>query len=233
MAQGAAIELGSAQQQPDDIRQCRPGDAGAIAALAFRSVWRRRNDGPALDRVVRLVFAPATMLLFALETHDLWINAARTAVVSVRPWRHRNRTTAMLVVTVLVPTAILAMAGFALSADDEMLLICLLVICLLVMAVLFPQCWRHRAIPELVAARRRLELPGHDVVEAANFLAAAPGTGMALARRLCALADEHGTTIVAEARGPARQRLYRRLGFEPVAQARGAALLVRRPVSRP
>jgi hypothetical protein len=43
------------------------------------------------------------------------------------------------------------------------------------------------------------------------------------------MADATGTTVMAEARGAARQRLYRRFGFQTVAEVGGAAIIVRQP----
>src|SRR5207249_4370478 len=118
--------------EPGGTRQCRRRDAGAVAALAFRCVRRRGHDGSTTERIVRLAIAPVTMFLFAVETHYLWINTARTAVVSVQPSRRRHRTKALVVVTLLVPAAFLVMAGFALATENE-----ILVACLFLMALLF------------------------------------------------------------------------------------------------
>ena len=99
--------------------------------------------------------------------------------------------------------------------------------CGVLMGLLLVPLRRCRRIPALEDARRNVSSSG--VMEACNLLASVPGAGLALARSLCAMADATGTTIVAEARGDARQRLYRRLGFATVAEASGAALIVRSP----
>ncbi|MEW6474331.1 MAG: hypothetical protein AB1679_18925 [Actinomycetota bacterium] len=212
-------------EQVASVRLCRPRDVAAVAALAVRCAWRRRRDAPVVERFLRLVLWPATATLLALEGRSLWMNSQRTAILSTRPSTDRTalRLMPLLLSGVVLPIAVLGAIGLAAGAENEVL-----VACLTLMVLLLDLLRRRRRVPVLAEARRNLRGPG--VVEATNLVAASPGAGVALARGLCAVADATGTTIVAEASGPARQRLYRRLGFEIVAQASGDAVLVRTPL---
>jgi hypothetical protein len=125
---------------------------------------------------------------------------------------------------VLVPLLLIRAGGAVILGQDV-----LLQVCSLTMALLLPTMWRVRGIRELLAARRRFAAVGGNALEAVNLIAGTPFAGLALARSLCRYADTTGATIVAEARGKGRQRLYWRLGFQTVAVARDAALIVRSP----
>lgn len=207
----------------EGLHRCGPRDAVAVAALAARCAWRRRKDAPFIQRILRLGIWPAGAILLALESRSLWVNADRTAMLATRPSAegHLFRVS-LLAAGVVLPTAVIAALAIPAAAQDAVLVVS--VPLMLLMLVELP---RYRRIPELQAARRKLT--GPDVVEATNLLAAAPGAGLALARALCVRADATGTTIVAEARGDARRRLYRRLGFTTVAEVSGTALIVRPP----
>jgi hypothetical protein len=211
-------------EQATSIRLCRPRDVVAVAALAARCAWRRRRDAPVLERFLRLALWPAGAALLAVEGRSLWVNRQRTAILSTRPSTHRAalRLMPLLLGGVVLPIAVLGVVAIAAGAENEVL-----VASVTLMVLLLDPLRRRRRVPALAQARRDLRGPG--IVEATNLLAASPGAGVALARALCAVADATGTTIVAECRGPARQRLYRRLGFEAVAQALGDAVLVRMP----
>ena len=207
----------------EGLHLCGPRDAIAVATLAARCAWRRRKDAPFIQRILRLVIWPAGAILLALESRSLWVNADRTAVLATRPSGEGYLfRIALLAAVVVLPTAVVAALAIPPVAQDAVL-----VVSVPLMILMLDELPRYRRIPELQAARRKLT--GPDVVEATNLLAAAPGAGLALARALCATADATGTTIVAEARGHARQRLYRGLGFTTVAEASGTALILRPP----
>jgi hypothetical protein len=206
----------------EGLHRCGPRDVVAVATLAARCAWRRRKDAPFIQRILRLGIWPAGAILLALESRSLWVNADRTAMLATRSSAegHLFRVS-LLAAGVVLPTAVIAALAIPAVAQDAVLVVSIAL--MLLMLVELP---RYRRIPELQAARRKLT--GPDVVEATNLLAAAPGAGLALARALCATADATGTTIVAKARGAARQRLYRRLGFTTVTEASGTALIVAR-----
>ena len=228
MTDATLIPTGSAERIPPDndgsIRRCGPRDAAAVAVVAMRCAWRRRRDATFTQGVLHLAMWPLGAILLALESHCLWVNPDQTAIVAARPTtgRRRLRLTLFLAGGVVLPMLIITGLAINIGADDQ-----LLVVCIALMALLVAPLRRCRRIPTLEDARRSLSGPG--VLEASNLLASAPGAGLALTRSLCAMADATGTTIVAEARGAARQRLYRRLGFTAVAEASGAALIVRSP----
>lgn len=208
----------------EGVHRCGPRDAVAVATLAARCAWRRRKDAPFIQRILRLGIWPAGAILLALESRSLWVNADRTAVLATRPTTDRYLfRIAMLAGVVLLPIVLIAALAIPTVAENAVLVVS--VALMILMLVELP---RYRRIPELQDARRNLTGPG--VVEATNLLAGSPGAGLALARALCATADATGTTIVAEARGDARQRLYRRLGFTTVAEVSGTALIVRPPL---
>lgn len=205
------------------IRLCAPRDLFAIVALAARGAWRRQGDAPLILGLVRLAIWPISAALLVFEGGSLWTNPERTAILAAHPTMSRRvRLGLILLGCVIVPMLVVVGLAIAVGAEDEVLVASLLVM------VLMLECLRHcGGVRALRVAKRNLRGPG--VVEATNLLAATPGAGVDLARHLCALADATGTTIVAEARGPARQRLYRRFGFETIAKASGAALIRRVP----
>lgn len=216
----------TAETRHEGIHRCGPRDALAVAIIAIRCAWRRRQDIPPYDLPVRLIAWPLGLMLLALEGRSAWTNPERTAVVSAFPLRGRRRLRVMLFLSagVLVPLLVIGTGAAVMLGQDVLLLVCTLT-----MALLLPTLWKVRGIHELVAARRRFAVMGNNALEAVNLIAGSPFAGLALARSLCRYADTTGTTILAEARGKGRQRLYRRLGFQTVAAARDAALIVRSP----
>jgi hypothetical protein len=210
----------------DGIHRCGPRDALAVAAIAIRCAWRRRRDIPLYDLPARLVAWPLGLMLLAVEGRSAWTNSERSAVVSAYPLRGRGRLRVMLFLSagVLVPLLLISAGGAVILGQDV-----LLVVCSLTMALLLPTLWRVRGIHDLLAARRRFAAVGGNALEGVNLIAGTPFAGLALACGLCRYADTTGTTIVAEARGKGRQRLYWRLGFQTVAEARDAAFIVRSP----
>jgi hypothetical protein len=232
-----------------EIRRAGWRDAphvGLLLARAHRRASDRHPDAlswyirPPLIRALILWIAGALMVVVA----ETWITGAPSACLAIRrsgqPWRFPANRLALLVVGVGVGAggcavleapidqalrALLPPLAVELVLDAPLLI--LIGFMLAFIAVEFVSNPLRKARERV---RRALPEPVWHVEALASF---EPGAGRALGQALAAMADAEAATLLAEADGRARVRLYRAAGFAQVAWTirpwGHAAVLVRSP----
>jgi hypothetical protein len=212
-----------------EIRRAGWRDAarvGALLARAHRRVSARHPDAlafmvrPRLARALLMWTAGVLMTVLA----ETWITGAATACLTIQragsPWRFR----ACGLGWVLVGGVVAGVVGFAVYGALRALLPPVAAELLFDVPVLTEVGFMMTfVVVELAGnplrrARGRIRRVLAGPVWHVGALASIePGAGRALGQALAAMADAHHATLVAEADGRARVRLYRAAGFTEAA----------------
>ena len=241
------IDIGVEDRTPRDdqshetvpARRARLRDARRVARVAAgaarRNVDRGRPGRHSHNRPAVQAGLWAASSVHATMMGSLWISADGDAIADVSPIsgpgtvEQRVRLlslVALIGIGLNVPLAVIGPAAVDLAA----------LLFLGLALFLAAQTRRHISSP-LWHARRQLLVSIHGpAVEVSNLASESSGAGMALLREICQYADDTETTIIADADGIARVRLYRPLGLEPVftgPEPWKPSLLIRRPHGRP
>ena len=219
--------------QQDEIRRAGWRDAaqvGLLLARAHRRASDRHPDAlswyvrPPLIRAVILWIAGALMAVVA----ETWITGAPSACLAIRrtgqPWRFPVNRLALVVVGVGVGAGVCAVLEAPVDQALRALLPRLAVELvldappLILIGFMLAFIAVELASNPLRKGRERVRHALPEPVWHVEALASLePGAGRALGQALAAMADAEAATLLAEADGRARVRLYRAAGFAQVA----------------
>ncbi len=237
----AEREVAERERLRGEIRRAglrHAAQVGWLLARAHQRASDRHPDAlawvvrPRLMRAVLLWMVGVLMTLLA----ETWIAGAPSACLTIqrvgRPWRFAARGLGCVVVGSALAIAVYgalhaALPPLAADLAFEVPLLVVLGFALVFIAV-------ELAGNPLRGARRRVRRALPEPVWHIQALASIePGAGRSLGQALAAMADAQGATLLADADGRARLRLYRAEGFaEAVSTTRPwgrAAVLVRPP----